>query len=65
MFFLLISTNEVFGKNTGEPKKYENPKQIDKRKICLHFSPLLKIEYDKLTIFKGIYALITMKYKIR
>ena len=32
--FIYMYNNYLFGENTGEPKKYENPKQIDKRKIC-------------------------------
>ena len=61
--FLLISTNDaqdlknsIWGK-TGEPKRYANPKQINKKAIFLLFSLILKIDSDKLTIFKGIYAL--------
>ena len=54
-----------FWVKSGEPKRYANPKQINGKTIYLHFSPLLKIDSDKLTIFKGIYALIIMKYSIR
>jgi hypothetical protein len=40
-----------FWVKSGEPKRYANPKQINGKTIFLHFSPLLKIDSDKLTIF--------------
>ena len=55
----------TFRGNTGEPKRYANPKQSNGKTIFLHFSSLLKIDSDKFTIFKGIYVLIIMKYSIR
>jgi len=39
-------------------------KSMEKR-FYLHFSPILRIDCDELTIFRGIYALIIMKYSIR
>jgi hypothetical protein len=41
----------AFGGNSDEPKRYANPKQINGKAIFLHFSPILKIDSDKLTIF--------------
>ena len=55
----------AFWVKTGEPKRYANPKQINGKTFFLHFFSLLKTDSDKLTIFKGIYALIIMKYSIR
>ena len=55
----------AFWLKTGEPKRYANPKQINGKTIFLHFSSVLKIDSDKLTIFKDIYALIIRKYSIR
>ena len=55
----------AFWVKTGEPKRYANPKQINRKTIFLHFFSPLKTDSDKLTFFKGIYALIIMKYSIR
>ena len=41
----------AFGGNTGEPKRYANLKQINAKTIFLHFSSVLKIDSDKITIF--------------
>ena len=49
----------AFGGN--EPKRYANPKQW--KNDFWHFPPLLKIDSDKLTISKGIYALIIYNTK--
>ena len=38
----------AFGGNTGKPKIYANPNKINGKTF---FSPLLKIDSDKLTIF--------------
>ena len=37
----------AFGGNTGEQTYYANPKQSKKKGFFWHFSPLLKIDYDK------------------
>ena len=49
----------AFGGN--EPKRYANPKQW--KNDFWHLPPLLKIDSDKLTISKGIYALIIYNTK--
>ena len=41
----------AFWVKTGEPKRYANPKQINRIMIILHLSSVLKIDSDKLTIF--------------
>ena len=54
----------AFGGNINKPKSYANPKEINGQTFFLHFSPLLKIDSDKITFFKGKYVLIIIKYGI-